>query len=97
PEPSVRNPEVQQVYLEETALTPSWNDVMVGLFTGQLTDVAASMQDLQDRATAERARAIQAAQEKGAAVSLDDFIFAHWDPMQDYTPEASATVPALSR
>ncbi len=90
PEPSVRNPEVQQVYLEETALTPSWNDVMVGLFTGQLTDVAASMQDLQDRATAERARAIQAAQDNGAAVSLDDFIFADWDPMQDYAPESAA-------
>lgn len=91
PEPSVRNADVQQVYLEEKPLTPSWNDVMVGLFTGQLTDIAASMQDLQDRATAERERAIKAAQDKGAAVSHDDFVFADWDPMQDYAPDASAT------
>jgi multiple sugar transport system substrate-binding protein len=91
PEPSVRNPEVQQVYFEEKPLTPSWNDVMVGLFTGQLDDVPKTMQDLQDRATAERERAIKAAQDKGAHVSHDDFVFADWDPMQDYTPGGAAT------
>lgn len=89
PEPSVRNPDVQQVYLEQKPLTPSWNDVMVGLFTGQLTDVKQSMQDLQDRATKERERAIKAAQDKGAKVSHDDFVFADWDPMKDYAPAAT--------
>jgi multiple sugar transport system substrate-binding protein len=91
PEPSVRNPDVQQVYLEQKPLTPSWNDVMVGLFTDQLTDVRQAMQDLQDRAMAERERAIKAAQDKGAQVSQDDFVFADWDPTQDYTPAATPT------
>lgn len=89
PEPAVRNPEVQQVYLETTALTPSWNDVMVGLFTEQLTDVPAVMQDLQDRAMAERENAIKAAQDKGADVSWDDFVFPDWDPKEDYQADAT--------
>lgn len=91
PEPAVRNPEVQQVYLETTALTPSWNDVMVGLFTEELTDVKAVMQDLQDRAMAERERAITAAQDKGANVNWDDFVFPDWDPKEDYEPAATPT------
>lgn len=91
PEPAVRNADVQQVYLEEKPLTPSWNDVMVGLFTDQLDDVPGTMQDLQDRAMAERDRAIKAAQEKGANVSWDDFVFADWDPKEEYQPAATPT------
>lgn len=91
PEPAVRNPDAQQVYLEEQALTPSWNDVMVGLFTEQLTDVPAVMQDLQDRAMAERERAIQAARDKGADVSWDDFVFPDWDPQEGYELPATPT------
>ncbi|MEZ4640412.1 MAG: hypothetical protein R2856_36555 [Caldilineaceae bacterium] len=60
---------------------------MQGLYTGQLTDIAASLQDPNDRAEAELDRAIAAAQAKGANVSREDFIFANWDPTQDYSAE----------
>ncbi len=48
---------------------------------------AAAMEDLQSRANAELDRAIAAAQEKGAEVSRDDFIFADWDPTAEYTAD----------
>lgn len=85
PDPYVRNPALQQVQLEFKTLTPSYNDVMVGLFTGQLKDVTKSFTDLQERAEKELDRAIAAAQKKGAKVSREDYVFADWDPTKDYT------------
>lgn len=83
----VRNPETAAVNNELRALTPSFGEVVQGIFSGQLSDPKAAMQDLQDRANAELDRAIKAAQDKGAQVSRDDWVFANWDPTQDYTEE----------
>ncbi|HEU5330690.1 MAG TPA: hypothetical protein VFU78_21530, partial [Thermomicrobiales bacterium] len=66
-------------------LKPDFGQVIQGLFTGQLKDTKAEMQDLQDRAGKELDRAIKAAQVKGAKVSRDDWKFANWDPAKDYT------------
>ncbi|HEU5330820.1 MAG TPA: extracellular solute-binding protein [Thermomicrobiales bacterium] len=85
PDPGVRNPDVAQVYLELKNLKPDFGQVIQGLFTGQLKDTKAAMQDLQDRAGKELDRAIKAAQAKGAKVSRDDWKFANWDPAKDYT------------
>jgi len=84
---TVRNPAATQVALEGRALQPNLGQVVQGLLTGQLSDPQAAMQDLQDRANAELERAIAAAQESGAEVSRDDFVFPNWDPTQDYTAE----------
>jgi multiple sugar transport system substrate-binding protein len=43
------------------------------------------MKDLQDRMDAALDAAIKTAQQRGAKVSRDDFVFADWDPAQDYT------------
>jgi multiple sugar transport system substrate-binding protein len=85
PSPLIRNGEVANVSLEMTAVTPNFNEVIQGLMAGQLTDVRAQFQDLADRSNAELDRAIKAAQDKGAQVSRDDFVFTNWDPAQDYT------------
>jgi multiple sugar transport system substrate-binding protein len=85
PEPAVRNPDVSLVYQEQRALKPSFGEVVLGIYSGQLQDAKAAMQDLQDRAEAELDRAIKAAQGKGAKVSRDDWKFANWDPTKDYT------------
>ncbi len=82
---TVRNPEVGAVAAERQPLQPDLGTLMQGILSGQVPDVAGAMQDLQDRATAELERAIAAAQEKGANVSRDDFVFADWDPNTDYT------------
>ncbi|MBA2277646.1 MAG: extracellular solute-binding protein [Chloroflexia bacterium] len=92
PNPEVRNPEVAQVNVERKALQPDFGQVIQGLFTGQLSDTKAAMQDLQDRADAELDRGIEAARAKGAQVSRDDWVFPNWDPTQDYTAEDYAAL-----
>lgn len=91
PDPRVKNPATAQVFLNQRPLTPNAGETIQGIFTGQLPDARAAMQDLQDRADAELERAIAAAQETGAAVSRDDWVFANWDPTQDYISEGIAT------
>jgi multiple sugar transport system substrate-binding protein len=85
PSPLIRNGDVAKVALELTAVTPNFNEVIQGLMAGQLTDVKKQFQDLADRSNAELDRAIKAAQDKGAQISRDDYVFSNWDPMQDYT------------
>ena len=53
PSPLVRNPDVVQVTLELQPVTPNLAETVQGLYTGQLTDIRASLQDLNDRAEAE--------------------------------------------
>ncbi len=87
PDPRVRRAGVGQVYIEYQDLQPNLGEVLQGLLTGQIADPAAAMQDLSDRANAELERAISAAQDKGAEVSRDDWVFANWDPGLDYLDE----------
>ena len=65
-------------------LTPDFGTVVQGLYTGQLTDVRKAMTDLKERANKELERAIKAAQDKGAKVSRDDYVFPKWDPTRDF-------------
>jgi multiple sugar transport system substrate-binding protein len=85
PDPSVKNPDVFKVYEAFQAPTPNVSDTMVGLFTGELTNVKQAFTKLQESMTAALDAAIKTAQQRGAKVSLDDFVFKDWDPTQDYT------------
>lgn len=85
PDPSVKNPDVFKVFEAVQPVTPNFNDTLVGLFTGDLTDAKQAMTDLQNRMTSALDDAIKTAQARGANVSHDDFVFADWDPSQDYT------------
>lgn len=87
PSPAARNTDVALVNLERRPLTPNLGELVQGFFTGQLTDIKATMQDLQDRANAELDQAIKAAQDKGARASRDDWAFPNWDPTTDYTEQ----------
>lgn len=92
PSPFVRNPDVAQVALELKPITPDLGETIQGLFTGQLSDPKAAMQDLKDRMVAELERAIKAVQDKGAQVSRDDWVFPNWNPTEDYTDEDYAAL-----
>jgi multiple sugar transport system substrate-binding protein len=92
PSPAVRNPGVAQVNLEMRPLTPDLGELVQGLLVAQLSDVKSALQDLQDRANAELDRAIKAAQDKGADVSRDDWIFPNWNPAEDYSEEMYQTL-----
>lgn len=85
PSPVVRNPEIEAVNLELRSVTPNLGQMLQGLFSGQIRDPKAAMQDLQDRSERELDRAVKAAADKGAKVSRDDYVFPNWDPMRDYT------------
>ena len=93
PNPLVRNPETSEVALELRTPEPSFAQVVQGLYTGQLTDVRAEMESLQERYTAELERAIAVAQERGANVSRDDWVFPNWNPEVDYGIEDYEALP----
>ncbi len=90
PSPLVRNPDVVQVTLQLQPVTPNLAETVQGLYTGQVTDISAALQDLNDRSEAELDRAIAAAKAAGANVSREDFVFPNWDPTQDYSAESYA-------
>lgn len=85
PDPRVRNPEAAEVFQQIQPVQPDYGTTIQGMFAGQITDIRAAMQGLQDAWTAELERAIKAAQDAGAQVTRDDFVFANWDPSRDYT------------
>jgi multiple sugar transport system substrate-binding protein len=85
PHPAVRNVDTTIVEMRRRGVTPNLNDIVNGIFAGQVDDPSAALQDLQDRSNAEFERAIKEAQDEGAQVSRDDWKFENWDPTQDYT------------
>lgn len=84
PSPAVRNVDATLVDMERRPVTPNLTDIVNGIFSGQIGDPTAALQDLQDRANQELDRAIQAAQDSGAEVSRDDWLFPNWNPREDY-------------
>lgn len=85
PEPAARNTDVNMVYKNLKPVTPSFSDVCVGLFTGQLSDVKAQFQKVSDASNRALDDAIAAAQKQGAKVSRADWVFSGWDPDKPYT------------
>lgn len=79
--------QVTMVYEEYRVLQPRMGEVVQGLLAGQLPYPKTAMQDLKARADAELERSIKAANDNGANVSPDDWVFPNWDPMQDYTED----------
>lgn len=92
PDPAVRNPDASLVRQEMRPLQPNFGTLIQGIFTEQVDDPQAAMQDLQDRANAELDRAIEAAVAKGAQVSRDDWVFPNWDPSTNYTQDDYAAL-----
>lgn len=84
PHPAVRNVDTTAVEMKRRGVTPNLNDIVNGIFAGQIDDPKAALQDLQDRTNAEFERALKEAQDEGAQVSRDDWKFTNWDPTQDY-------------
>lgn len=85
PDARVRNPDTALVYQNIVPVQPDFGATVQGLYTDQLGDPMQAMQELQDAWNAELERAIGVAQDEGAEVSRDDFVFANWDPATDYT------------
>jgi ABC-type glycerol-3-phosphate transport system substrate-binding protein len=86
PDVGVHNPETSKVVFN--AITPNLNDVLTGLYTGQLQDVNAALFDLESRAQAAHDKSIAQAQANGAKVSAADWAFSDWNITRPYVTKA---------
>lgn len=86
PEPAARNPDVAEVYKNLVPATPTFSDVLVGLYTGEIEDsVEKAMAKLDDRLEQALEDAIAKARSRGAKVDRDDWVFPDWNPREPYT------------
>jgi multiple sugar transport system substrate-binding protein len=86
PAPAIRNPDVGKVKISEPK--PGIKEIMQGIYTGQIADIDAALQELDAQYEKAREQGIADAVAAGAKVSVDDWIFADWDPTKDYATKA---------
>jgi ABC-type glycerol-3-phosphate transport system substrate-binding protein len=83
----VMNPDVAKV--QATLTGPTADDVLLGIFSGQITDVPAALADLDQRLQTALEQGISDAAAAGASVSIEDYILEDYDPMQPYETGSS--------
>lgn len=84
PDPLLRNPAIANVYSKMRDVTPGLGEIIQGAFAGAFDDPKPILQQLSDSMSRERERAINAARDEGAEVSVDDWVFADWTRGKDY-------------
>lgn len=84
PQAVIRNPEVAAVQAEAKPVNPHLGNIIQGYLGGDVTDLRAALRKLSGDMAAERERAVKAAADGGAEVSLDDYAFPDWKPGADY-------------
>lgn len=92
PNPFVRNPDLAKVAAAYVEPTPNLAQAIQGLFAGQLSGVRETLTAASDARNKALDEAIAKAKADGANVSRDDFVFANWDPAQDYTNDDYAAL-----
>jgi ABC-type glycerol-3-phosphate transport system substrate-binding protein len=85
PSASIRNPATSQVI--QSPISPDINDVIAGIYTGQLGNIQSALSDLAGRYQAALDKGIQQAQQQGLKVSFSDFVFPDWDPTKPYAAQ----------
>jgi ABC-type glycerol-3-phosphate transport system substrate-binding protein len=88
PQPNIKNPDAAKVTLG--TVKPDHNDVLAGLYTGQLKNVQSALSDLVGRRNKSLDDGIKAAKAQGAKVSRADFTFTDWNILQPYTTKPAA-------
>jgi multiple sugar transport system substrate-binding protein len=85
PDPSAKNSDTDKVLEAQKPITPTFDQTLIGLFTGQIKGVKQAMQDLKARADASLDDAIKLARQRGANITRDAWVFPDWNPRNDYT------------
>lgn len=85
PDPSAKNTDVDKVLEAQKPITPTFDQTLIGLFTGQIKGVKQAMQDLKARSDASLDDAIKLARQRGANITRDAWVFPDWNPRNDYT------------
>lgn len=87
PIPSVRNPDVSAALVEAMTIKPDFNELVQGIFTGDVTDPAKTFAQYNSKLNKALDTSIAEARAKGADISRDDWVFADWDPKKDFDAE----------
>jgi multiple sugar transport system substrate-binding protein len=87
PDPLVKNPTAVEVDSRMNDVRPNLGEIVQGAIAGEVTDIAATLKDYQDKMSAERERAQAAAKADGFDVSSDSWVFPNWEPGVDYTAD----------
>jgi len=82
PQRTLRNPDLTEVQITLTG--PTIDDVFVGIVSGEIEDIDAALVDLEERYTAALMQGIEDAQSAGFDVSIEDYIFEDWNPLEDF-------------
>jgi ABC-type glycerol-3-phosphate transport system substrate-binding protein len=82
PEPGIRNPAIAQLQFTLQGASP--DDMIVGILSGQITDIDAALADLDARKMAALETAIADAQAAGLEVSMEDFLYEDWNPTKNF-------------
>jgi ABC-type glycerol-3-phosphate transport system substrate-binding protein len=89
PYPALRNPDT--AFVVQSPFKPDINDVIAGIYTGQIKNIQGALSDLADRYMNALMTGIKEAQAKGHKVSFNDYVFADWDPTKPYATSASSS------
>ena len=87
PQFEIRNEDAGKVTLKLQSSDPSISALIEGVFTGQVKDAEAALEDLDARRNEEMEQAFEAAAADGADVDISELQFPNWDPTTDYTAE----------
>jgi len=85
PSLSLINPDTAQVVF--TLQGPTQDDIVMGVFSGQLPDINAALTDLQERYQAAFDAGLADAQAAGQEVTVEDYILPDWNPPEPYVFE----------
>jgi ABC-type glycerol-3-phosphate transport system substrate-binding protein len=84
PAPNLKHPEMTEV--KEQATLPNIQNILEGIYTGQLTDWEGALRDLEARQNAAFEQAIKDAQARGIKVDPNWYKVPDWDVTEDYIP-----------
>lgn len=84
PDPIAGNPETAQVYSRVTAVTPGLGEIAQGVLA-ESVDYGKELAELSRKTQKEWEDAIREAAGQGIPVSIGDFEFGNWNPLEPYT------------
>ena len=87
PAPSLQHPEMNEVKTQQTR--PNIQDILEGIYSGQIADCESALKDLQTRENAELQRAIKDSQARGVKVDASWWKVQDWDITRDYSSGTS--------
>ena len=85
PAPTIRTPALAEV--QQTLIGPAPDDILVGVLSGQISDIDAALADLDARKMQALTTGIADAQAAGSEVSMEDYLFPDWNPAENYVTE----------